>query len=108
MSTLSFLLLFLSTFAFIAGGSAAKSWALSDNNWGLLVLTLALYSAGNLIMLRLVRDLGMGVALSLSGFVQLLAVNVVAFLIFGESIAPLHAAGLVLGIVAVALMTYPV
>lgn len=107
MTTLTIGLLSLSTLAFIAAASSAKTWALSHSAWAWLVLTLALYTVGNLIMLRLIKEMGMGVALSLSAIVQLVAVNAVAFFFFGESIAPLHAAGLALGIVAVALMTYP-
>jgi len=107
MTPFSIGLLSLSTLAFIAAASSAKAWALSSGNWVWLVLTLVLYTAGNLIMLRLIREFGMAMALSLSAVVQLVAVNAVAFFLFGETVAPLHAAGLALGILAVACMTYP-
>ncbi len=103
----SLLLLGASTLSFIAAASAAKSWALSANSWALLALTLALYTVGNLIMLRLIRDMGMGVALSLSGIVQLVAVNLVAVAIFGERLTALQTVGLVMGLTSMALILWP-
>ncbi len=79
--------------------------ALSANNIAWLVLTLVLYTLGNLIMLRLIRDVGMGVALSLSAIVQLVAVNVVAFAFFGERVSIVQATGLFMAIIAVAMIT---
>ena len=70
-----------------------------------LVATLALYTIGNLIMLRLIRDLGMGVALSLSAVVQLVAVNLVAFAVFGERLSAIQSTGIVLAIISVAMIT---
>ena len=67
----------LSTLIFLFAASAAKAWTLTPTMWR-LALVLALYSLGNLVMLRLIRDFGMGVALSLSGVIQLLAVNAIA------------------------------
>lgn len=107
MGLASAMLLAASTIIFVAAASAAKSWALSQNSWMLLFLTLVLYTIGNLIMLRLIREVGMGVALSLSAVVQLIAVNVVAFAIFGERVAPVQAAGLALAVLSVALITFP-
>jgi glucose uptake protein GlcU len=94
----------ISTVVFLAAASAAKSWTLNPTFWR-LALVLALYSLGNLIMLRLIRDFGMGVALSLSGVIQLLAVNVIAFSVFGERVTMMQGAGLTLAVVAVALIT---
>jgi multidrug transporter EmrE-like cation transporter len=103
----SYLLLIASTVSFIAAASAAKSWALSANSWALLVLTLGLYTVGNLIMLRLIRDMGMGVALSVSGLVQLIAVNLVAVAIFGERLTLLQTTGLIMGLTSMALIMWP-
>ena len=61
-------------------------------NLGKLLLTLALYSAGNLVMLRLVRDFGMASAFSLSAVIQLVAVNVIALAWFGERLNACRAA----------------
>lgn len=107
MNLASAMLLVLSTIVFVAAAGTAKSWALSQNSWMLLVLTLVLYTIGNLIMLRLIRDVGMGVALSLSAVVQLIAVNIVALAIFGERVAPLQATGLALAVLSIALITFP-
>ena len=93
-----------STLIFLGAASAAKWGGLNPAAWRLL-LVIALYTAGNLIMLRLIRDHGMGVALSLSAVIQLVAVNIVAFAWFGERLSALQGVGIALAIVAVALMT---
>lgn len=93
-----------STVIFLMAASAAKAWTLAPANWR-LALVLVLYSAGNLVMLRLIRDFGMGVALSLSAVIQLVAVNVVAFAWFGERVDALQGVGIVVAIAAVALIT---
>lgn len=94
----------LSTVVFVLAATVAKYWAMAPGI-GKLLLTLALYSLGNLIMMRLIREFGMGISLSLSGVIQLLAVNAVALAYFGERINALQAIGLVLALVSVALIT---
>lgn len=105
MNPVSIALLAFSTVIFVAAASSAKNWALSNGSWFWLAATLGLYTLGNLIMLRLIKDIGMGIALSLSAVVQLVAVNAVALLVFGERVAPIQGAGLVLAIVAVVMIT---
>lgn len=105
MTLSSALLLATSTAVFVSAASSAKAWALSANSTAWLALTLALYTLGNLIMLRLIRDVGMGVALSLSAVIQLVAVNLVAMAFFGERLTGLQSTGIVLAIIAVALIT---
>lgn len=105
MTLASMALLATSTIIFLGAASSAKAWALSDNSWAWLGLTLALYTVGNLIMLRLIRDMGMGIALSLSAVVQLIVVNIVALAFFGERLSGIQTAGLFLAVVAVAMIT---
>lgn len=93
-----------STVIFVLAASAAKGWTVAPSHWR-LALVLALYSLGNLIMLRLIREFGMGVALSLSAVIQLVAVNLVALMWFGEKVNALQAVGIVTAIVAIALIT---
>lgn len=97
-------LLAVSTVIFLVAASAAKVWALAPSTPRLL-LVLALYTAGNLIMLRLIRDFGMGISLSLSAVIQLVAVNLVAFAWFGERLHMVQGIGVALAIAAVALIT---
>lgn len=104
MTLFGFLQLAASTVIFLVAATVAKSWALAPG-LGKLVLTLLLYSAGNLIMLRLVKDFGMATAFSLSAVIQLVAVNVIALAWFGEQLTMLQSAGIVLAIVAVGLIT---
>ena len=104
MSVLGAIQLAISTMVFMLAASAAKTWTLAPSV-PRLILVLALYSAGNLIMLRLIREFGLGVAISLSAVVQLVAVNVVAFTWFGERIGTVQGVGIVLAVAAVALIT---
>ena len=93
-----------STVIFLAAATTAKQWGLSPS-LGKIVLTLALYSLGNLVMLRLIREFGMSVSFSLSAVIQLVAVNIVALTFYGERISALQATGIALAIAAVALIT---
>jgi len=99
-----FLQLIASTVIFLLAAMCAKSWTLAP---GIpkLVLTLALYSLGNLIMLRLVREFGMASAFSLSAVIQLVAVNAIAIAFFGERLSAVQSGGVVLAILAVGLIT---
>ena len=104
MSPLALLQLGLASAIFIAAASGAKAWALSPAAWK-IVLTMALYTVGNLLMLRLIRQIGMATAFSISAVLQLVAVNVVAIAFYGESVGRVEGVGLVLAVVAVALIT---
>ena len=97
-------LLGAATLIFIGAASAAKAWALAPSA-GRMALTILLYTAGNLLMLRLIRQVGMATAFSLSAVLQLVAVNLVAILVFGEKVGVLEGVGILLAILAVALIT---
>ncbi|MGZ9812134.1 EamA family transporter [Pseudoroseicyclus sp. H15] len=89
----------------------AASWllraSLDKPGWLLIACALALYTLGNLMMLRLMRESGMAVAISISAVLQLLLANAVAFVWFGERPAPMQMAGIALGVAAVALIVMP-
>lgn len=104
MTIPGFLQLCGSTVIFLIAATVAKQWALAPS-LGKLLLTLLLYSAGNLVMLRLVREFGMASAFSLSAVIQLVAVNVIALAWFGERLNTLQSGGVVLAILAVGLIT---
>ncbi|MBX3581871.1 MAG: hypothetical protein KF810_08255 [Rhizobiaceae bacterium] len=94
----------IATAIFLLAATVAKQWSITPHP-GKIVLTLALYSGGNLIMLRLVRDFGMAIAFSLSAVIQLVAVNLIALVYFGERLGLMQGAGVVLAIVAIAMIT---
>ena len=94
----------LATAIFIAAASSAKAWALAPTA-GKIVFTLLLYITGNLLMMRLLRQVAMATAFSLSTVLQLVAVNLVAIVVFGEKIGLLEGIGIVLAIVGVFLIT---
>lgn len=104
LTVFGFAQLCASTVIFILAASAAKAWTVAPG-YGKLALTLVLYTAGNLIMLRLIRDFGLGVAISLSAVIQLIAVNLVAFAFFGERVDLVQGAGILIAILAVVLVT---
>ncbi|MBL8576847.1 MAG: hypothetical protein JNK47_06450 [Mesorhizobium sp.] len=91
------------TVIFLAAATVAKQWAVAPHV-GRIVLALALYSAGNLIMFKLVRDFGMATAFSLSAIIQLVAVNLIAIIYFGERLGVVQGAGVVLAVIAVAMI----
>lgn len=104
MSPIGITQLAVSTVIFLVAAMVAKSWALSPSI-GKMVLTLLLYSAGNLIMMRLVREFGMATAFSLSAVIQLVAVNVIALGWFGEKLSTIQTGGIALAVIAVGLIT---
>ena len=93
-----------STAIYLAAAMLAKSWAINPG-WGKLVLTLALYTVGNLIMLRLVRDFGMSSAFSLSAVIQLVAGNIIALTWVGARLTTMQTGGVALAVVAVGMIT---
>jgi multidrug transporter EmrE-like cation transporter len=105
LSISSLLQLLAATVVFVLAAASAKGWALAPGT-GRLVLTLGLYSLGNLVIMRLIQGVGMGIAFSVSAVVQLAAVNLVAFLVFGEKVNAVQGVGIALAILAVALITF--
>ena len=103
MNISALLQLAASTAIYVLAAGSAKSWALAPSA-AKIVVTLALYTLGNLIMLRLVRIFGMSAAFSLTAVVQLVAINAIAILFFGEKLGPIEGIGVGLAIVSVALI----
>ncbi|MBE7183106.1 MAG: hypothetical protein INR68_01715 [Methylobacterium mesophilicum] len=93
-----------STLVFLLAATLAKSWALAPSA-PKLVVTLLFYTLGNLIMLRLIREFGMGVAFSISSVFQLVAVNAVAFAYFHERVGVIEGTGILLAVLGVAVIT---
>lgn len=91
---------------FIAAASATRAYISSDN-WLWVALSLTLYAAGNLVMIRIMREGGLGLAISISAIVQLILVNIIAFAVFNERMTNIQIAGVGLGIVAMVLMMWP-
>jgi small multidrug resistance pump len=91
---------------FIAANSVLKTYA-GSGYLPTLIGALALFCAGNLMMVRLMRESGLGVAIAVSSIVQLVVLGVVAYFVFGERPGGLQMAGMALGVVAVALIVWP-
>lgn len=91
---------------FLSAATTSRAY-ITNSNLYLLVLSLALYCVGNLMMVRLMREAGLGLAISASAVAQLLLINVIAFAIFNERLTALQLAGVGLGIVSMVLMLFP-
>jgi glucose uptake protein len=87
--------------------SAALRQYVATSQTGVLLVALVLYTAGNLMMVRLMRDSGMAVAIAVSAVLQLVLATLVAVALFGERPTALQWAGIALGVVAVALIIWP-
>lgn len=92
---------------FLAAATVSRAY-IASSNIVLLILSLALYCVGNLMMVKLMREGGLGLAISVSAIAQLLLINVIAFAIFGERLTATQLAGVGLGVVAMVLMLFPV
>ena len=95
-----------STAVFMAANATLKTYAQKGGPW-VLVGALALFCVGNWLMVRVMRENGLGLAIALSLIFQLIAITGMAFLWFGERPSPLQMAGLALGVVAVGLIVWP-
>jgi small multidrug resistance pump len=95
-----------STGVFMVANSLLKTYAAKGGPL-MLIAALAAFCLGNWLMVRVMRENGLGLALALSLVFQLVAVTVIAFAIFGERPTPLQLAGVVLGVVSIAMIAWP-
>jgi small multidrug resistance pump len=92
--------------AFIAANSVLRAYA-GSGQWATLALALGCFLVGNLMMVRLMRESGLALAVAISSVVQLVALALIGVLWFGERLTGMQTAGVMLGIVAVALIAWP-
>ncbi len=91
---------------FLSATSALRLYV-SSSQTTVLVGALALYCVGNLMMVRIIRDSGMALAVSVSSVLQLVLATGIAVLIFNERPTTLQWTGIALGVIAVALIVWP-
>lgn len=91
---------------FMAAASSLRVYVDRPSVW-LLVLAIGLYTAGNLMMIRVMRESGLAVAMSVSAVLQLVLINLIGLLIFGERPSTMQIGGITLGIVAVTMIVWP-
>lgn len=103
----TFLLLLAGSSAiFLAAATATRAYV-GSNNILWLLLSLSLYVVGNLMMVKIMREGGLGLAISISSIAQLVLINIIAFALYGERLSPLQVSGLSLGLVSMTLMMWP-
>jgi glucose uptake protein len=95
-----------STGVFMVANSLLKTYAAKGGPL-MLVAALAAFCLGNYLMVRVMRENGLGLALALSLVFQLVAITVIAFVFFGERPTGLQVAGVVLGIVSITMIAWP-
>jgi glucose uptake protein len=106
MSAGSLLWLSAAMLVFVAANTVLRTYAASS--WlPTLLGALALFSLGNVMMVRLMRESGLALAVSISSVAQLVLLSLVAFAWFGERPTGLQLAGMALGIAAVILIAWP-
>jgi small multidrug resistance pump len=91
---------------FVVGNSVLRAYA-GNGNVGVLVTALCLFTVGNLMMVRLMRESGLAIAISVSSIVQLVLISLVAVVVFGERPTGMQLLGMGLGVVAVGLIAWP-
>lgn len=91
---------------FITANSVLRAYV-ANAQIAVLIGALMLFSIGNLMMVRVMRESGLAVAISISSIVQLVMIGLVAWFIFGERPTGLQIAGMALGVVAVAMIAWP-
>lgn len=91
---------------FLTATSALRLYV-STGQMAVLGGALLLYCVGNLMMVRIMRDSGMAIAISVSSVLQLVVATAVAVAVFGERPTGLQWTGIALGVVAVALIVWP-
>lgn len=106
MSSASLLWLAGAMAVFVLANSVLRSYSASAYVPTLLG-ALLLFTLGNLMMVRLMRESGLALAISVSSVAQLVLLSLVAFLWFGERPTPRQLAGMALGVVAVVLIAWP-
>ncbi len=106
MSGGSLFWLALTVGVFILANAVLRTFATSAH-LPTLAGALALFCVGNAMMVRLMRESGLAVTISVAAVLQLVLVSVVAVLWFGERPTALQVAGMALGVVAVAMIAWP-
>jgi len=107
MLSVGFLLWLVGAMVIFLFASTALRNYVDSGNFLTVAIALFLYCLGNLMMVRLMREGGLGVAISISAIMQLLMANAVAFFWFNERPHQLQIIGILLGVIAVGLIMWP-
>ena len=106
MSLFNFVVLGVAILIFLVAASTSRVYA-TDGRLFIVIIAMVLYVIGNLMMIRIMREIGLGVAISVATIAQLILINVVAYAFFEERLAPAQVAGITLGVVSMALILFP-
>ncbi len=105
--SLAFYIYLVSSMAIFLGAASASRAYAANNDLPWFLLSLFLYGVGNYIMVKIMRESGMGIAFAVSSIAQLILVNIIAFTVFGERLTNMQYTGLALGLVSIGLIVFP-
>jgi len=106
VSSSGYVVLAIAIVMFLTAASVSRIYA-TDGRLFIVVIAMILYVIGNLLMVQIMREVGLGIAISVATIAQLILINLVAFAFFQERPAPLQFAGILLGVVSMALILLP-
>jgi glucose uptake protein len=106
LSLPNLLLLIVAIVIFLTAASTSRIYV-TDGRLFVVVTAMVLYIIGNLMMIRIMREVGLGIAISLATIAQLILINIVAYTFFHERPAPIQLVGIGLGAVSMALILFP-
>jgi glucose uptake protein len=106
MTAGTFLWLSAATAVFVAANAFLKVYA-TKGGVPVLIGALVLFCVGNWLMVQVMRLNGLGLAIALAAIFQLVAISLMAIVVFGERPTGLQLAGMALGVVAVAMIAWP-
>lgn len=101
-----FAMLVASTAVFVTAASMLRLYAGGGTRYA-LATALGLYVVGNLMVVPLMRESGLGLTISVLSVTQLILVNLIAFTVYGERLGTMQLSGIALGTLAIALMLWP-
>lgn len=100
------IVLFLAVPIFVFAASLQRLY-LSNGRMALVVIALILFTIGNALMFRVMRDMGLGMAISVATIGQLILINLIAYFFFQERPTQPQLAGMALGLVSMVLLLLP-
>lgn len=106
MSVSANLVLALAVPIFVLASSLLRLYV-SNQRIAYVVVALVLFTIGNTMMVRVMRDMGLGVAISVATVAQFVLINIVAWVVFQERPTATQLAGMALGAAGMVLILLP-
>ena len=106
MSVSANLVLALAVPIFVLAASLLRLYV-TNGRVALIVVALILFTIGNTMMIRVMREMGLGVAISVATVAQFILINIVAYVAFHERPTSAQLMGMALGAAGMVLILLP-